>query len=343
MISIILPFYHVKREYMEECMKSIREQTYENWEIIIVDDGSEEGDAQWLDTYIAPQVRVVHQKNAGVSAARNRGIQEASGEWIYFCDPDDIMMPNELDELYSIAKESKSDIAVCGYVTTDYDDRSMRINSELGTKQIDYISDMRNLQWELIAPGIMTQNYKLSFHNYSLCFPWGHLYKKECIKEIEFPLGLHPGEDRVFNIIACGNAKRMVMTNEKLHVYRIGYGVTGRYNANSLNNSRKTKELIRKLVSDDINSILYKNAMAKYEADEMAYLMKWHFFHKDNPLKRNERIKQFHKYIKSDMQYYPKYVDLKTLTRKQKILLLVYKTRMIYFIELFINFAWSRV
>lgn len=98
MISIIIPVYNVK-DYFDACMKSVIAQTYTDFEVILVDDGSTDGSGAMCDSYASldPRVRVIHTPNRGVSEARNTGLREACCEYIYFLDSDDIMMPDCLE------------------------------------------------------------------------------------------------------------------------------------------------------------------------------------------------------------------------------------------------------
>lgn len=96
--SIIIPVYNVV-PYLRECLDSVLAQTYADWEAICVDDGSSDGSGAILDEYAArdPRFRVIHQKNTGVSAARNAALEIASGSWISFLDGDDLIDVNMLD------------------------------------------------------------------------------------------------------------------------------------------------------------------------------------------------------------------------------------------------------
>ena len=89
-ISIIIPVYNVE-DYLSMCIESVIAQTYKDWELILVDDGSPDNSGSICDEYASrdPRIRVIHKKNAGVSAARNTGIEAANGEWISFIDSDD--------------------------------------------------------------------------------------------------------------------------------------------------------------------------------------------------------------------------------------------------------------
>ena len=184
----------------------------------------------------------------------------------------------------------------------------------------------------------MMDSKKINLQIFSLVYPWAHLYRTECVRNITFPIGMHPGEDRIFNMLVCKNVKRIVLVNEELHWYRVGYGVTSHYNKKYLDNSRYERKLVQEIMRKYESNTLYKSAMAKAEAEEMAFLMKIYFFNKDNPLGKNERVKEFYQYVKSDMKYYPEYVLLRTLTQKQILLWVAYRTRVIYLLGLLLSF-----
>ena len=110
MVTIIVPVYNI-REYLPACVESLRKQTYEDIEIILVDDGSTDGSGAVCDELAEkfPEIRVVHQANAGASAARNRGLQEAKGELLLFIDSDDSIDPAALGRVLSDTRCRKSD------------------------------------------------------------------------------------------------------------------------------------------------------------------------------------------------------------------------------------------
>lgn len=94
LISIIVPVYKVE-QYLDECVQSIRKQTYTNLEIILVDDGSPDRCPEMCDEYarLDSRIKVIHKPNGGLSSARNIGIESSHGEWIYFLDSDDWIVP----------------------------------------------------------------------------------------------------------------------------------------------------------------------------------------------------------------------------------------------------------
>ena len=118
LISLIVPVYRAER-YFETCVRSMMEQEYRNLEIILIDDGSPDGCPQMCDAFAREdaRVRVIHQENAGVSAARNAGLDVAAGEWIGFVDSDDVIHASMVKCLYEMAERNGSEITSCRAVS----------------------------------------------------------------------------------------------------------------------------------------------------------------------------------------------------------------------------------
>lgn len=116
LISVIVPVYNVKA-YLRECLDSILRQSYRTLEIIVVDDGSQDGCAELCDAYAAAdsRIRVIHQSNGGLSAARNAGMDAATGAFWSFVDSDDAVSPNFIQNLYRACADTGSEIAMCRF------------------------------------------------------------------------------------------------------------------------------------------------------------------------------------------------------------------------------------
>ncbi len=130
-ISVIVPVYNVE-EYLAECLDSIICQIFSNMEIIIINDGSTDSSGKIADSYIKKdnRIKVIHQKNRGLSSARNIGIKIAKGEYISFIDSDDYIDSQMLSKMYNYAKQNTSDITVCGfYKVSQYGDKKCFIES----------------------------------------------------------------------------------------------------------------------------------------------------------------------------------------------------------------------
>ena len=117
-ISVIIPVYNVEK-YINECIDSVLSQTFSDLELILIDDGSKDSSGEILDNYKEQDSRitVIHKENAGVSAARNDGIQASSGQYLYIMDSDDYLEPDALETLYGIAVETDADIVMGDHFT----------------------------------------------------------------------------------------------------------------------------------------------------------------------------------------------------------------------------------
>ncbi|MGM9600387.1 MAG: glycosyltransferase family 2 protein [Faecousia sp.] len=116
LISVIIPVYNVEK-YLQRCLDSVIEQTYKNLEVILIDDGSTDHSGEICDDYAAKDVRihVIHQENQGVSAARNKGLDNVKGEYITFVDSDDYIVNDMIAELLRLSEEEHADIVIGGY------------------------------------------------------------------------------------------------------------------------------------------------------------------------------------------------------------------------------------
>ena len=116
LITIIVPVYNAKK-YLHDCIESILSQTYHNLEIILIDDGSTDGSEKLVNDYAKSdkRIKVVHQKNMGLSSARNTGLKHATGKYITFVDSDDRIEPNMIEDLFNALIDSQADIAICSF------------------------------------------------------------------------------------------------------------------------------------------------------------------------------------------------------------------------------------
>lgn len=118
-ISIIIPVYNTK-PYLSRCIESVLNQNYADYELLLIDDGSSDGSKEICDTYAETdsRIRVFHKENGGVSSARNMGLNHAKGEWVYFVDSDDEVLPGGLQTLVNCISD-EVDIVMGGYVEVD--------------------------------------------------------------------------------------------------------------------------------------------------------------------------------------------------------------------------------
>lgn len=184
-VSIIVPVYNTKK-YLDRCVKSLISQTYNNIEIILVDDGSTDGSSELCEKYksIDSRIVVVHQKNAGVSAARNQGIEIASGEYITFCDSDDYYEKDKIEIQLNNLLEQKTDVSIIG-IQADYPNGKSRTRFNTGKSYL----------WK--EPNTEYMKFLLSdelfpFSQYAL------LIKRDICKRVRFWEGKRINEDKLF-------------------------------------------------------------------------------------------------------------------------------------------------
>ena len=207
LISVIIPVYNVI-EYLDNCLQSVKLQTMNELEVILVDDGSMDGSEKLCDRYAKedPRFRVIHQKNAGASAARNRGIEAARGECIAFLDSDDWLEPDAYETLYRLMECEKADIV-------------FGLGERLYRKELNETSNGETviLQGKEILDTYMRDEIK---HPYIQKALWDKLYRREVIGNLRLPENIIMGEDGVFNTKVFCRASKVAFISKVIYHYR---------------------------------------------------------------------------------------------------------------------------
>lgn len=178
LVSVIVPVYNVL-PYLRESLESVINQTYEDLEIIIVDDGSTDGSDVVCEEYSRDsRVKVIHQKNHGLSAARNVGLDLARGDYIAFLDSDDVYLPDMIQTMVEGIKKSRADIEICGF-------NKVYSKGNITKKRI------RNKRGLIIKKEEILSREDALKHVIDKLRPcvWNKLYKKEVWDELRFPIG----------------------------------------------------------------------------------------------------------------------------------------------------------
>lgn len=196
MISIIIPIYNGQK-YISKCLESIQKQTYSDLEIILINDGSLDNSGKICDEYATKdsRIKVIHKKNEGASIARNKGIEEAKGEYIGFVDCDDYIENTMYENLLDSIIKNKADMSICNYNNND----KFNLEKEVLTRQelLDFILD------------------KNMFRGYV----WNKLYKAEILKEFKFNKSISLCEDLLFNCEYAIKCDKISIVNKKLYNY----------------------------------------------------------------------------------------------------------------------------
>jgi len=163
LISVVIPVYNVS-DYLKECLDSVLAQKYPSLEVIMIDDGSTDNSGEICDEYVKKHhnFRVIHQENGGLSAARNKGISVAKGEYICFIDSDDYILPGYISQLYKTAQEHKADICVCGYGDIIPPELTL-IGSEATVRLLTQQENMDNLAWNKLYKRHLFIDYDIRY------------------------------------------------------------------------------------------------------------------------------------------------------------------------------------
>lgn len=240
-VSIIVPVYNVEN-YLEKCLKSLVEQTLEDLEIIIVNDGSTDKSQKIIDKYAKKYSNIIsiEKENGGVSEARNLGLKKAKGEYIGFLDSDDWVDKNMYKKLYQKAKSEDFDIVACDTYAV-YPDKLEKISS--------------NIRHDNVS------NKELMIDAYAVI--WNKIYKKDLIKGITFKKGMNFCEDVEFLYMVYSKVKKVGVIHEPLHNYLQREGsLTYVYD-------KKLYKLIEAM--DDIIEYYKKNKIFEEYKDELEY------------------------------------------------------------------------
>ncbi|WP_066067720.1 glycosyltransferase [Neobacillus soli] len=214
-LSVIVPIYNVE-EFLPNCIDSILEQTFTNFELILVNDGSPDNCGKICDFYAKKdnRINVIHKTNGGVSSARNIGIEISKGEYIAFVDPDDTIEPNMYDVLLKAAIKYEADIVVCPYNSINLIDNTTSISSVWNNGNCSINKETIHKQ---LLPLILVDK------TYSLISSVNKVYKKSVLDSlnIKFDENKYHSEDERFNILLLTMIKKLVCIEKPFYNYFI--------------------------------------------------------------------------------------------------------------------------
>ena len=243
-ISVIVPVYGVEK-YLPACIESILNQTFTDFELILVDDGSSDRCPAICDEAAERdvRVRVIHQANQGLSAARNAGIEIACGEWLGFVDSDDYIAPQFYEKLYQTAQRTDADCAICSVQNVDesgkpIDSALMRVADEVKTGR----EVLRKIGRDDVTPYLTA---------------WNKLYRRKLFNTLRYPAGRQNEDVFVFAELFC-QVQRAACVAEPLYFYRkrIGSLMNSAVTLRNLDEMWAYVNCFEHLQQDDEESIL---------------------------------------------------------------------------------------
>lgn len=198
-ISVIVPVYNVEK-YLPRCIDSILSQTFKDFELLLIDDGSPDNCGKICDEYATKdsRVKVFHKSNGGVSSARNLGLDKACGEWITFIDSDDYVEVDYLQELIDAQQQNQVD-----YVVTLSECDNIQESNQITVSRGDF--------------SLLFSKFKIDRNGY----PWGKLYSTAIIKKVglRFDTKVHLGEDAMFTLLYLLETKNVTLISSDNYCY----------------------------------------------------------------------------------------------------------------------------
>ena len=232
LVSIILPCYNMSK-YLDKNIKSLLNQTYENIEIIYVNDGSKDNTLEILNEYAKKdkKIVVVDKPNGGVSSARNAGLEKAKGAYITFCDPDDYVSPIYIQTQVETLEKYNADVCVCKYKRVK-EGSSYKFRKNSLTKIKEFNTEQAIAQ---LMSGVL----------FDVCC-WNKMFKAEILKGLKFDEKIYYAEDVHYCYFAFKNIKKLVYNPTILYGYvmRKGSLVKSKFNEKKLSGLKGIQEIV---------------------------------------------------------------------------------------------------
>lgn len=217
-VSIIIPIYNAS-DVLERCISSVLKQTYQNIEVLLIDDGSRDKSGDLCDEFAGQdkRIRVFHKENGGVSSARNLGLENSTGQYIMFVDSDDYCSDILVEELVNEIINNDVQMVICNYI--DFSKDIPNIEYTDATRKKEYMESM-DVLWR------MRSNEGMRY-----TAPWGKLYSKSLFHEIRYPIG-RISEDEATTYKLIDKCNKIAVIKDVLYFYYVG-------NVNSITSDRK--------------------------------------------------------------------------------------------------------
>lgn len=305
LVSIIIPIYNAER-YISKCIDSILNQTFTNFELFLINDGSSDNSGKLCNDYASEDKRitVIHKNNSGVSKTRNKGLDIANGDWIMFVDSDDWIEPQTLERAIKIGSNYQADIV--GFnLFVDIEDKAIKTNPI----KPDFIVREKD-QSKYFIIDTMVPRYDLKKNNVNISISnirssCAKLFSKSICDNIRFKENLEIGEDMIFCMFAYNTANKIVFFNEYLYHYT--------KNTNSAMHQFKPNILeINDIIYESTKSISFNNFL-KTEHDIFNLGLTYQFLY---------NVLNFYiLHSKNNISFLDKYNQLKSIIDSEKSLL----------------------
>lgn len=285
-VDIIVPVYNAKK-YLAKCIRSIQKQTFSDWRLILVDDGSTDGSGKICDHFAVCDSRiiVVHQENRGLIGARKTGLANVTSEFISFVDADDLVEPEMFQKVLEAQIQYSADIVCCSYKTLS---RKGWVKS--GNREAHDRVEITSGKEESVRMASAMTSVSM----------WGKLYRRTVFEKAQDALETIPniffGEDTMINAAVFAEADIVVKISGKLYDYRTGGGSSG--------STERTMVELMELYRWRKNYLLTANADIKYHKANLAQTLNVavYYAHYSKKLLSREKICSDLAYVISDIE-----------------------------------------
>lgn len=327
-VSIIVPIYNVEK-YLNRCIESIINQTYKNLEIILINDGSTDSSQQICNTYKDrdERIKVINKENSGVSATRNIGLYNATGQWIVFIDSDDWIENDMIEKLLNVAHNENAEIVQCNSYYA-YEKEIIKRAEIMPNYQVR--KDIENIKLDIISPKY--DEMENNTYTRAIRAVHGKIFKSEVLKNEKFIENIFIFEDGIFLLSILDNVKTYILINEYLYYYRVTENsITKKFSNEYLNQIEQIMKNIRDYVVKQKDKEKFEKMYNVMYFELISSSMTRYFFNKDN--KKKNKIKLLKEKSENEYKSIIEKVDKKYLNLNQKILLFLLRAHMYFLIS----------
>lgn len=265
-ISVIVPVYNAQK-YLEACVESLIKQTYDNYEVILVNDGSTDQSLEICKLFEkkSEKVKIINQQNSGVSCARNKGLEQATGQYVMFVDADDWIDQEMLSQLAMKVIQTEANFVMCNFIR-EYSTKSEPISSGFKSSTI---LEHHEIEEQLILGFIEKKEKELQHILAPFRGPWGKLFDLALIRkhQLKFDNQLIIGEDFLFNLQYLKHCKKALIIEDFYYHYR----------SNESSITRKYKEAcwpnIYKVTLQKIEEFIKENGYNEHAKQQFSQLV----------------------------------------------------------------------
>lgn len=302
-ISIIVPVYNVE-QYLEKSLNSFVNQTMDDIEIIVVDDGSPDESFKIYSRFAEadPRIRIIKKQNAGVSEARNTGLENATGDFVMFADSDDWMEPNCCEVMYAEQQRTQADMVLADVivVTNGVPENYHIFGKPFVTEEKDFIRQYQKTCIGYSYNPLPAGKWKTP----GMGSPWNKLFKRSIIEENHlrfdpYVKGIY--DDNLFTLHYLMHVKKLAYIQVPVYDFRLVAGsITQSYKANTLDINRRIFERINDFIDETGERDFFEEAFYVYVIRRLSKSLNVYFFANNNPHTISEKCKELKETIHSE-------------------------------------------